>query len=107
MASTDNTSKTNEISHNKSKSELRFEAARSAICASELGSNLPFSVCQLIAELGRQCLNPKILYLFNGGDDTLTMLKKAGDDFIDVDPDEALCDAKVIAIFFSAHWCPV
>lgn len=44
---------------------------------------------------------------FNGGKGDLKVLKKSGDDFVEHAPEEALAGADVVAIYFSAHWCPV
>ena len=45
---------------------------------------------------------------FNGGNDDLKVLTKNKDDGYDeVKPADALAGADVIAIYFSAHWCPV
>merc|ERR1712045_876354 len=38
--------------------------------------------------------------------DGLQMLKKDGDNFVNVGVEDALSGADVIAIYFSAHWCP-
>lgn len=51
--------------------------------------------------------NYNLKTFFNGGNDGLQMIKKDGDGFENVGVEDALSGADVIAIYFSAHWCPV
>ena len=60
-----------------------------------------------MAQMPQQNANYSLAAFFNGGNGDLKVLKKNDKDFDEHSPEEALAGADVIAIYFSAHWCPV